>query len=135
MTGAMNAAQLDLALASMEAVQRDYESPIELIFGMAAALTVAGLGMRLVPQYRLDRFRYDFAVTSLSGGFVFALVECDGKEFHSSPDQRANDQCKDAAAKAAGIIIVRFSGAAIHNETRRCATDLAGHIRLAWRLP
>jgi very-short-patch-repair endonuclease len=49
------------------------------------------------------------------------LIECDGKEFHSTPKQIANDRRKEAAAWHAGMGIVRFTGSDIHQDTRNCA--------------
>jgi very-short-patch-repair endonuclease len=50
------------------------------------------------------------------------LVECDGKEFHSSADQQANDKLKDVAALQAGIRLVRFTGSEIHRDIDACVT-------------
>jgi very-short-patch-repair endonuclease len=48
------------------------------------------------------------------------LVECDGKEFHSSVDQQANDKLKDAAASRMGIRLIRFTGSEIHRDIDAC---------------
>jgi very-short-patch-repair endonuclease len=126
--------QLDVLLASFEAIEKCCESPIEYAFGVAAAIALSNSGLRLVPQYRLGPYRYDFAVLPPKAADVLAFVECDGKEFHSTPEQLANDRKKDAAAIEAGAIIVRFSGSAIAKEPERCAADLMGRIRLAWMI-
>lgn len=126
--------QLDLITASLEAVEKFNESPIEYALGIAAAIALSGHGLRLVAQYQLGRFRYDFAVLHPKIDQVLALVECDGKEFHSSPEQRANDRRKDEAASAAGLLMVRYTGSAIYREPEKCAADLVGCIRRAWRL-
>jgi very-short-patch-repair endonuclease len=110
------------------------ESPIETIFGAKLALALRPvceeLGWKfsigaqpdadvsLQPQYPLQQYRYDFAV--LAKGQPLILIECDGKEFHSTEQQQANDRLKDRAALMAGIQLVRFSGSEINNDIDRC---------------
>jgi very-short-patch-repair endonuclease len=111
------------------------ESPIETIFG--AQLTLAlrpfceEMGWKfsvgtedddivLHPQFPLSRFRYDFAVRAKWKPAPLVLVECDGKEFHSSADQQANDAFKNEAASRARIRLIRFAGAEIHRDIDAC---------------
>jgi very-short-patch-repair endonuclease len=47
-------------------------------------------------------------------------MECDGKDFHSSADQQANDKLKDEAAANAGIRLIRFTGSQINGEVDAC---------------
>ena len=72
-----------------------------------------------VPQ--LDRFRYDFAVFDKSGETLLALIECDSAEFHHLPEQLKRDREKDAAAKATGIRLFRWTGKEIYRDAQRCA--------------
>jgi Protein of unknown function (DUF2726) len=69
----------------------------------------------------LDHFRYDFAIFDRSGEKLLALIECDGAEFHHSPQQLKRDQEKDSAAKAAGIRLFRWSGKEIWRDAHACA--------------
>jgi very-short-patch-repair endonuclease len=112
------------------------ESPIETIFGAKLALVLRpvcdDLGWRfavgaqanadvfLQSQYPLHRFRYDFAILAKGQQRPLLLVECDGKEFHSSEAQQTNDRLKDEAALKAGVRLVRFSGAEINNDIDLC---------------
>jgi len=113
------------------------ESPIETIFGAQFALALrplckdigwdfaVGTGdadIVLHPQYALHRFRYDFAVRANGRPRPVLLIECDGKDFHSSAEQHANDRLKDAAASNAGIRLIRFSGSEIHRDVDGCVT-------------
>jgi very-short-patch-repair endonuclease len=113
------------------------ESPIETIFGAQFALVLrplckdigwdfaVGTGdadIVLHPQYALERFRYDFAVRANGRTKPVLLIECDGKDFHSSAEQQANDRLKDAAASNAGIRLIRFSGSEIHRDVDDCIT-------------
>lgn len=119
--------------ATMSAVT---ESPIETMFGSKLALALRPVceelgwafsvgeltdaDMSLQPQYPLHRFRYDFAVLAKGQSRPLVLIECDGKEFHSTAEQQANDRLKDEAAIKAGIPLVRFTGSEINNDIDRC---------------
>jgi very-short-patch-repair endonuclease len=120
-------------------VEPECDSPIEVILG-AALLTIFDRNkkrlilcrnheigryhnsMRLVPQFRWSMYRSDFAIILPNG--LTLLIECDGKDFHSSPDQKIHDQTKDAAALRFGYPTVRFSGSEIHKGPDQCATKI-----------
>ncbi len=109
-------------LLAMKAILDKCESPIEV--QMACCLTTLLFDsadvMTIVPQYQLERYRYDFAIVR-NNGEVLLLIECDGKEFHSSPEQVENDRRKNALAAAAGIDLIRFTGAEIYRDPMHCA--------------
>jgi very-short-patch-repair endonuclease len=111
------------------------ESPIETFFGAQLALVLRSLckdvawefsvgtgdsDIVLHPQFPLERFRYDFAVRAKGLSKPLVLIECDGKDFHSSSEQQANDKLKDDAASRAGISLVRFTGSEIHRDVDTC---------------
>jgi hypothetical protein len=82
----------------------------------------------LIPQFKWDRYRFDFAV---AGPFVdreLVFIECDGAEFHSTPEQQARDQEKTATADKAGIPVFRFSGSQIHRDAAGCAANVAAAL-------
>jgi very-short-patch-repair endonuclease len=112
------------------------ESPIETIFGAKLALVLRpvceqlgwnfSIGARsdadvwLQPQYPLLQYRYDFAILAKGQPRPLILIECDGKEFHSTDEQQANDRRKDEAALKARVQLVRFSGSEINSDIDRC---------------
>ena len=112
------------------------ESPIETIFGAKLALALRPVceelgwtfsvgaqpnaDVSLRPQYPLQQYRYDFAILAKGQPQPLILIECDGKEFHSTEQQQANDRLKDKAALMAGVQLVRFSGSEINNDVDRC---------------
>lgn len=126
---------LDCAAASFT-IAGVTESPIETLFGAKLALALRpvceDLGLSfsvsadldaditLQPQYSLEHFRYDFAIRGRGQSRPLILIECDGKDFHSTPEQQANDRLKDAAALKAGIRLIRFSGSEINCDVDRC---------------
>ena len=92
------------------------ESPIEIELGAALIEKIKGTAWQVIPQYKWQRFRIDFAIAPADGGDPILFIECDGKQFHSTPEQIQRDRRKDAAAKAADIPLLRFTGAEIfHN--------------------
>lgn len=95
------------------------ESPIEIEFGARLLRQLRGTDLTLAPQYEWLRFRIDFAL--MRGDTPVVFIECDGKEFHSTSEQLANDRRKDAAAARAGIPLLRFSGSDIFRRSIACA--------------
>ena len=108
------------------------ESPIEIALGAELKLLIDNYfppaSAALIPQFKLDRFRYDFAVQFSKDGRPALLIECDGREFHSKPEDVANDRRKDAAAANAGIQLMRFSGRDIHRNVRGCVLIIVGEL-------
>jgi very-short-patch-repair endonuclease len=113
------------------------ESPIETFFGARFALRARPLcdtlgwefavGARdadlvLHPQFPLEQFRFDFAIRTKGRPKPLILVECDGKDFHSSSEQQANDALKDAAASNARIRLIRFTGSEINRDADGCVS-------------
>ena len=124
---------LDATAKSLETIENLCESPIERQFGIAAAVIFEEAGLRIVPQYKLSRYRYDFAIVHPGLDRVLMLVECDGKAFHSTPEQRENDRQKDAAAAEIGVFVARYTGKEITIDPRYCAENALGRLRKAWR--
>lgn len=107
------------------------DSPIEDILGAALlmAARAAGVNMKLckgrpgpfwdgyalVPQCRWGMYRSDWAIISHATKMAL-LIECDGKEFHSSPERIEHDRKKDQAAHDRGYLTMRFTGAEINSD-------------------
>lgn len=113
------------------------DSPIEEILGAAIMLRferegrplklclVADLqepfdGLLLVPQFAWGYYRSDWAIIHQKRTGAL-LIECDGREFHSSAEQVAHDAKKDAAAHDRGYLTFRFTGSQIHRFPDECA--------------
>jgi hypothetical protein len=76
----------------------------------------------LIPQFKLDRSRFDFMlVARLKGSAVMLAVECDGKAFHSSDA----DFYRDKAWTQVGIGTVRLTGSSIHESPEHAALKVA----------
>jgi very-short-patch-repair endonuclease len=115
------------------------ESPIELQLGAAILIVFernrrslqmcvpseleSATGLVLVPQYGWGFYRSDWALYNPRTGGAL-LIECDGAEFHSSPEQKLHDQKKDAAAHDRGCLTIRFTGSQIHRSADGCAQKI-----------
>lgn len=82
------------------------ESPIES--KLYDALTFNGFNVET--QVPCGRYRIDLAIPRYR-----IAIECDGKAYHSSPNQKAHDRRKNTYLKKHGWKILRFSGRAINN--------------------
>ena len=98
------------------------ESPIERQLAGHLVSTAGQWGFEVIPQFKLGRYRYDFAIAW--DGNVIALVECDGAEFHSTPDQLKRDAAKDLLAEQSGFRMFRYSGREIHRDPWKCAEEI-----------
>lgn len=77
----------------------------------------------LVPQFAWSFYRSDWAIVNPARTGAL-LIECDGKEFHSSADQLAHDAKKDAAAHDRGFLTMRFTGSQIFRDADSCAQKI-----------
>jgi very-short-patch-repair endonuclease len=76
------------------------------------ALTSKGYLVR--KQVRCGPFRIDLVI----GGIA---IECDGKHFHSSPDQKLYDKRRSAYLYRHGYkSVLRFTGAEINSDVQKC---------------
>ena len=108
------------ALSTKANIRALCESPIEIEFG-CFLVEHAREEFIVVPQYPMGGFRFDFAICDEKAR-PFVLVECDGKEFHSTPDQLENDRNKTEFAESKGVPLFRLKGSTIY----RAAEPIAG---------
>lgn len=126
-------AVIERARAAMQA-SPTADSPIETILGAAIMVVFRqrdkplGLasepkehsGLLLIPQFKWSFYRSDWAIYNPKTTGAL-LVECDGKDFHSSPEQIEHDRKKDATAHDRGFLTIRFTGSEIHKRADACA--------------
>jgi len=114
------------------------DSPIESILGAAIMLCFRRSGkpialasepaptsarLLLIPQFKWLVYRSDWAIYNPKTTGAL-LIECDGKEFHSSPERIAHDKKKDQSAHDLGFLTMRFSGSRIHRNADDCAQEV-----------
>lgn len=115
---------LEVAQNGME-LEPACESPIEVQLGAELKRTLP-CTFELEPQYAFRRFRMDFAV--VKDGRPCLFIECDGKAFHSTAAQKANDAAKDIAAASSHIPLLRFTGSQIFRNAPGCARSVANML-------
>lgn len=134
---------VDATATAIDRIRRAYDiggncdSPIEVQIGAAILLfferasrplllgktiDVDALpdGLVLVPQFAWSYYRSDWAIYNPRTQGAL-LIECDGKDFHSSPAQVEHDRKKDAAALERGFLTIRFTGSQIFRDADACA--------------
>ena len=110
------------------------ESPIEYQFGCALVFALANSTIRIRAQYQVEhyRYRYDFALIHPTLEKALMFIECDGKEFHSTAEQLANDRAKERLAEKIGAFVVRYSGSAIYYNSKDCAESAVRSLVRGW---
>lgn len=81
------------------------ESPIER--KLYKALILNGYIVRT--QVHCGKYRIDLALP-----VEWIAIECDGKDFHSTPEQKASDRRKNTYLRKAGWRVLRFTGSDIN---------------------
>lgn len=81
------------------------ESPIEQMLYEE----LQRLGYYPVPQYKVGRYRIDLAFPE-----KMIAIECDGKQWHSSDDQKQNDERREEYIKSCGWKVIRVTGSDIY---------------------
>lgn len=73
----------------------------------------------LFSQHSVGIYRVDFLLIAVDPQRRTSrrlVVECDGKDFHTSEQQIARDQKRDEEIAEAGLRVVRFTGSSIHSQ-------------------
>jgi very-short-patch-repair endonuclease len=100
--------------AVFASIHEKRESPIEerLLLALNGRSICSG---RVKSQMEIGPYRIDLAFPE-----VKLAIECDGKEFHTDPVDRARDQKRDEYLRGLGWTVLRLTGAEIHREISRC---------------
>lgn len=97
-----------------------------------------GEGLFIYPQMQIGPYRADLLIKGRGYHTVSRVwppkatgilaVECDGKGFHTSPEQVEHDQKRDEYFKSKGIKTIRFTGAEINRDVSFCIDCIAHEI-------
>jgi len=74
-------------------------------------------------EYVIERYRVDFAIPSAR-----LIVECDGFDYHSTPAQLAADYRRTRRLYLLGWDLIRFTGAEISRDAKKCALEIFEHV-------
>jgi very-short-patch-repair endonuclease len=106
-TGGLLASLADYVTSLGDSV---FDSPLELQLHDA----LLDSGIESLPGHQVGGYRCDLAIMS---GNKLIDIECDGQAFHLDV---ARDEARDAALKAMGWDVIRFSGRDISRNTAQC---------------
>ena len=105
------------------------ESPIERLFWATGYRRLSRLG-HFTPQMKIGPYRADFVLDNIPGVDLLKMViELDGQEFHSTPEQRDYDTKRVRYLQRRGWQVVRFTGSQINGNSVACVQELEGLIR------
>lgn len=127
------------AVDANDAGLRPISSYVDFAKHMVLGLTPPDVALRrsilrgvvdIEPQVPILRFRADFVVSLR--GHTPVVVECDGKEFHSTEAQVKSDIERQRAIEAVGYTVVRLRGREIFADAPSCAAKVRrSMVRLA----
>ncbi len=80
----------------------------------------------IMGQRSIGRYRADFVLVGRGefGEVVALVVECDGREWHTTEEQVKRDHKRDAELNAMRLRVERFDGATITHAPERCAATI-----------
>ncbi|MDP4550850.1 DUF559 domain-containing protein [Alkalihalobacillus macyae] len=81
-------------------------------------------GYRLETQVHCGPYRIDIVLPSYK-----IAIECDGKPFHSSAEQKAHDRKKNAYLRLHGWKVMRFSGRQINSNMSQVLSRIENEIQ------
>jgi very-short-patch-repair endonuclease len=81
-------------------------------------------GYSVTTQVVCGKYRIDLV---LMGPRI--AIECDGKDYHSSPEQKAHDRRKNAYLRRKGWKVIRFSGRQINKDLRKVLQRIEEAVR------
>jgi very-short-patch-repair endonuclease len=113
------------------------DSHIEVSLGVKIKKALGVIGdhtLTLRPRYFLGQYIYDLAIFREGRLYPIIIVECDGKDFHSTPEQLQNDARKNKLAWSKGIVLLRFTGAEIHRTPDDCLAKILQTMRYKGQL-
>jgi very-short-patch-repair endonuclease len=86
--------------------------------------TLRILGYYVQTQVPCGKYRIDLALPAYK-----IAIECDGKAYHSTPEQKAHDRRKDAYLRKNGWKVLRFSGRMIYQDLPKVIAQIEKEIQ------
>lgn len=86
-------------------------------------------------QVRVLDWPVDFllGVSDFNGGKHYAVVECDGHDFHErTKEQAARDRSRDRRLQEAGFRVFRFTGSELYRDPLGCAVEVHRWAETCW---
>lgn len=87
-------------------------------------------GWLVIRQAPVGPYFADFMIyVSTPKGVRRFVVECDGKDFHTKPDQIEHDKKRDDYFNRKGLYVFRITGSEIYMSSDECAERVENFIR------
>lgn len=99
--------------------------------------TYGYLELFIAAQVRVLDWPVDFliAVQDFNGANHFAVVECDGHDFHErTKEQAQRDRSRDRRLQDAGFRIFRFTGSELYRNPIGCAREVMAWADNCWQI-
>lgn len=97
-----------------------------------------GCGLFLRPQAKIKPYRLDFLIKGVGfksakriwppNSIKYLCVECDGKEFHQSKEDKERDAIRDEYLSKRGVKTLRYTGSEIYKNSYEIALGVANHL-------
>jgi hypothetical protein len=97
-----------------------------------------GCGLFIFPQAEIKPYRLDFLIKGVGfrkaqrvwppNSTAYLCLECDGKEYHSSKEDKEKDLVRDEFLKKKGIKTLRYTGTEIYKYSDKVAYDIANFL-------
>ncbi|WP_245596765.1 endonuclease domain-containing protein [Shimazuella kribbensis] len=81
-------------------------------------------GYRLKTQVPCGKYFIDIAIPRYK-----LAIECDGKAYHSSPEQKRHDERKNRYLRKNGWSVLRFSGSDINSRLGSCLSRIENKLK------
>lgn len=105
------------------------ESHIEDVFWQTGYERLSRWG-HFTPQVKIEKYRADFVLDNIPDVPLLKMViELDGHDFHSSPEQRDYDTERVLFLQCRGWQVVRFTGRQINCNCDACVRKVEGLVR------
>lgn len=91
-----------------------FDSPLEQMF-----YELAFLDLHLYPQYKIGKYRVDFALPDKK-----IAIELDGHDYHKTKFQRTHDAQRDRWLYGEGWHVLRFTGSEIYKDIDGCIDEI-----------
>ncbi len=111
--------------SAKEAKPENCDSPIEIQL-LAALRNALPTGIMLWCQVVIGNYSADFVAISSRKRIV---IEADGKDWHTSDEQRSYDRRRDEFMRGKGYDVIRFTGSDIYRDPSGCASRVRDLFR------
>lgn len=101
-----------------------FDSPLEQKFFLALP---AWLRWLTLIGTTFNQYRVDFAIPAYR-----IIIEIDGHDFHSSPEQKFADATRDRFFAFHGWTVLRYTGREVHGEIERVILEVATFADKRW---